>query len=168
LAYWINAYNAFTIKMVVDHYPIGSIKDLYNGNPWDVEWITMADSNTYSLNMIEHEILRKTFNDPRIHFAVNCASQSCAPLYDRAYNPERVRRQLEYVTHRFINDKDYNEISASSIRISKIFDWYREDFGNVRDFVHRYCMVRLEPEVKISYMPYAWELNDLALRDGPR
>src|SRR6185503_8950236 len=79
LAYWINAYNAFTIKLVLDHYPINSIRDLNEVNPWDEVWIKLGNT-TYSLNQIENEIIRKQFNDPRIHFALNCASISCPPL----------------------------------------------------------------------------------------
>ena len=83
-AYWINAYNAYTIKLIVDNYPVSSITDLHGGKPWDVSWITLGGS-TYSLNNIEHDILRPIWKDARIHFAVNCAAKSCPPIANKAY-----------------------------------------------------------------------------------
>ena len=80
MAYWINAYNAFTIKLIVDNYPISSITKLHGGKPWDVKWIKLG-GQTYSLNNIENDILRPKYKDARIHFAVNCAAKSCPPLF---------------------------------------------------------------------------------------
>lgn len=164
LAYWMNAYNAFTIKMVIDHYPISSIKDLYDGKPFDHVWINLGGKE-YSLNMIENDILRKQFKEPRVHFAINCAAISSPPLYDRSFKPDIVEKQLEFLAHRFINDSDYNTLSPASLQLSKIFEWYREDFGDLRDYIHRYAMIHLNEKVSISFLPYDWSLNDTSAHE---
>ena len=124
LAYWINAYNAFTVKLIIDNYPIKSIKDI--GKPWDKKFITI-DGKNLSLNHIEHEILRK-MNEPRIHFAIVCASFSCPKLDNQAFTADKLEAQLTRVTKAFLADKNRNEISEKSIKISKIFDWFSKDF----------------------------------------
>ena len=88
MAYWINVYNAFTIKMIVDNYPVSSITKLHGGKPWDVKWIELGEKK-YSLNEIEHNILRPQFKDARIHFAVNCAAQSCPPILNKAWTEKK-------------------------------------------------------------------------------
>lgn len=164
LAYWINAYNAFTIKMVLDHYPISSIKDLHGGKPFDQVWINLGGKD-YSLNMIENDILRNQFKEPRIHFAINSAAKSCPPLYDRSFKPDIVEKQLEFLAHRFINDSGYNKLSQASLQVSKIFEWHRDDFGDLRDYIHRYAMIHLNEKVNISFLPYDWSLNDTSSRE---
>ncbi len=159
MAYWINAYNAFTIKMILMHYPVRSIKALHGGKVWDLSWIQLG-SKSYSLNQIEHDILRKQYQDPRIHFAVNCAALSCPPLWDRAWTADHLEATLESRTKAFINDLEYNELSTRPIRISKLFEWYAEDFGAVIDYLNRYADSRIESDATIQYLPYHWDLNE--------
>ncbi len=160
LAYWINAYNAFTIKLILDHYPLESIMDLQD--PWDTPFI-MIGSKKYTLNQIEHDVIRKQFEEPRIHFAVNCASQSCPELINHAYTASKLDTQLERQTRAYINNPKHNEISTGHVKISSLFDWYREDFthsGTVIDFLNMYTDKSISADAKISYKEYDWSLND--------
>ena len=158
LAYWINAYNLYTIELVVDNYPVKSIKDIAGGKPWDKKFIKL-DGKTLSLNDIENGIIRKDFNEPRIHFAVNCASISCPKLLNKAYTVGNLNSLLESQTKRFINDNSMNMISATKPEISNIFDWYKVDFGNVITFLNKYSDTEIESSAKISYKEYNWNLN---------
>lgn len=158
LAYYINLYNLYTIKLIVDNYPLSSITDLHDGKPWDVKWITVGDQ-VLSLNNIEHDIIRPTYNEPRIHFAVNCAAESCPPLLNRAYKPSELNSQLESQTIAFVNNPRYNRIGSSSISLSKIFDWYAADFGDLRKYINTYSEVTLPGSAPISYAEYIWALN---------
>lgn len=159
LAYWINAYNAFTIKRIIDHYPLKSIMDLDNGKTWDVKWIKLGNE-TYSLNRIEHEIIRPQFNDARIHFAVNCAAKSCPPLYNKAYTEANVDSYLEKRTKKFINNNQYNSISADKIALSKIFEWYAEDFGDLINYLNTYSNISINRGATVNYKEYDWSLNE--------
>ena len=158
LAYWINAYNLYTIELVVDNYPVNSIKDIASGKPWDKKFIKL-DGRTMSLNDIENGIIRKDFNEPRIHFAVNCASISCPKLLNKAYTSGNLNSLLESQTKRFINDNAMNSITATNPQISNIFDWYKADFGNVISFLNKYSNTEIESSAKISYKEYNWNLN---------
>jgi len=159
LAYWINAYNAFTVRLILDHYPVKSIKDIKD--PWGKEFIAIADK-TYSLEDIEHKILRK-MNEPRIHFAINCASYSCPNLLNQAYNTENLEQQLDAAAKRFVNDASKNSISKDSVEISKIFDWFSGDFkkyGTIIDFLNTYSTVKIDRNAKVKYKSYNWNLNE--------
>lgn len=160
LTYWINAYNLYTIKLVVDNYPTTSITKIA-ANPWNRKFIRL-DGKKYDLNTIENEIIRKQFNEPRIHFALNCASESCPILLNRAYIPEKLDEQLTTQTKRFINDTTKNDFSnPKKIKISKLFDWYKEDFekkGTLIDFINRYRTEQLT-KPQIEYKKYSWKLN---------
>ena len=158
LAYWINAYNAFTIDLILDNYPVAKITDLDGGKPWDVKRIRLGDK-TYSLNQIEHEIIRPQFNEPRIHFAVNCAAASCPPLHPRAYTADNLNATLERVTTAFVNNPSYNQISGNSAALSKIFDWYGEDFGDVSAYVDRYYEGDFPEGATLTFRDYDWSLN---------
>lgn len=167
-AYWINAYNAFTIKLIVDHYPINSIKDIKNGIPfvntvWDIPFIRIQ-AKQYDLNDIEHGILRKQFPDGRVHAAVNCASVSCPPLRPEAYVGEQLEAQLNDAMRRFVNDPLRNRISAEKAELSAIFNWFRKDFrkdaGSLRAFVNRFTDNPLNKKTSISFLTYDWSLND--------
>ncbi|MBK8705831.1 MAG: DUF547 domain-containing protein [Saprospiraceae bacterium] len=109
MAFWINVYNVFTIKLIADNYPLKSIMNLDGGKTWDVERIKIG-GELYSLNQIENEIIRPQFKDPRIHFALNCAAKSCPPLYDKAYLPSQLDQQLDERTRSFVNSTN-NELS---------------------------------------------------------
>ena len=159
LVYWINAYNAFTLKLILDNYPLKKITDLENGKPWDKVWIKLGDKS-YSLNNIENDIIRPQFNEPRIHFAVNCAAKSCPPLLNRAWTVANLERSFESQTKAFVNNPKYNKISASSASLSKIFDWYGEDFGDIRSFLNKYSNVKLKDKSNLDYMEYDWNLNE--------
>lgn len=159
MAYWTNAYNAFTIKLIVDNYPISSITKLENGKPWDKKWIKLGDK-TYSLNNIENDILRPKYKDARIHFAVNCAAQSCPPILNKAWTAANLAANFEKQAKAFINNPKFNKISANSIEISKIFEWYAADFGNIIDYLNKYSTTKISADAKVSYMEYDWALNN--------
>ncbi len=170
MAYWINAYNAFTIKLICDHYPIASIKDVKRGIPlvsdtWAINFINI-EGKTYNLNNIEHGILRPQFNDPRIHAAVNCASKSCPKLRNSAYTAENLDAQLTEQMRAFINDPLRNHIlSSQSAEVSKIFSWFSGDFTKAQptviDFINIYSAKKLNKNAKISHLDYDWSLNDV-------
>ncbi len=155
LAYWINLYNAYTIKLIVNNYPLSSIKETHEGSPWDHKWIVQKNK-TYSLNDIEHKIMRAKFNEPRIHFAVNCAAASCPPLLNEAWQEDKIEGQLEMATKQFISNPKYNSFAKGKAKVSKIFEWYKEDFGDLKSYLSRY----VDTEIKsIAFQPYNWELN---------
>lgn len=158
MAYWINAYNAFTVKLILDNYPLASIKDIDNGSPWDRKWIAIG-GKTYSLNQIENDILRARYKDARIHFAVNCAAVSCPPLYNRAYTADNLASALNARTSKFINDSQYNTLANEQVEISKIFDWYGVDFGKPLDFIKGYTRQDISPDAKVTFKTYDWQLN---------
>jgi len=158
LAYWINAYNAFTIKLILKNQPVKSIRDLHNGNPWEIPWMKLGDQN-YSLNQIEHAIIRPQFEDPRIHFALNCAATSCPPLLNEAFLPEKLDAQLEAQTREFINDPRFHQLSGKAFQTSQIFNWYGEDFGELIDFLNSYRNEKLATGTKITFAGYDWSLN---------
>jgi len=170
MAYWINAYNAYTIKLIARYYPIKSIKDIgssiqipFVNTPWDLKFITIGKEKM-DLNNIEHGKLRKQFDDPRIHMALVCASKSCPILLNEAYQPSKLDEQLNKQTKAFLADSFRNKISANSAQISSIFKWYSMDFnkngGSVRDFINKYSSVKIKSEAKISYLDYDWGLNE--------
>ena len=158
LAYWINAYNAFTLKLILSNFPVKSITDIDAGKPWDTKWIKL-DDKTYSLNMIENDIIRPRFNEPRIHFAVNCAAKSCPPLANEAFTAENIEALLDKQTIAFINDSSYNVVGKKSIEISKIFEWYGSDFGDVIQFFSKYLPTTLSSDLKVEFKSYDWSLN---------
>ncbi|GAA4273058.1 hypothetical protein GCM10022258_23520 [Aquimarina gracilis] len=158
LAYWINVYNAFTVKLIIDNYPIKSIKDIKN--PWDLRFFRLG-KKWYTLNDIEHRILRK-MGDPRIHFGINCASFSCPPLLNKAFTRQNVDQELEKLTVAFINDPKRNTISSDRIQLSKIFSWFGKDFkkeGTLIDFLNKYSKVTINNNAKKSFKDYDWALN---------
>lgn len=159
LAYWINAYNAFTIKLIIDNYPIKSIKDI--NNPWDKKFIPNG-KQLMSLNDIEHDILRK-MNEPRIHFAIVCASVSCPKLLNEAYIASKLDLQLTVATEEFLTDNSKNNISEENLKLSKIFKWFSEDFsqnGSLVDFLNQYSNIEISSNAKKSFMDYNWDLNE--------
>ncbi len=166
-AFWINAYNAFTVSLILQKYPVKSIKDIagkiYKINtPWDIKFIKIG-KETYDLNNIEHGILRKKFNDARIHFALVCASISCPRLQQEAYTGAQLNAQLDDAGKEFLNDKSKNNITAASANLSKYFSWYKGDFnqnGSLADFINKYSQTKMNGNTKISYLDYNWNLNE--------
>lgn len=159
MAYWINAYNAFTIQLILDHYPVQSIRDIAGGQPWDKKWIQLGDQ-TYSLNQIENDILRPKYQDARIHFAVNCAAQSCPPLHNRAFTAANLNSTLERLTRQFVNNSSFNSVSENEVEVSKIFDWYGGDFGDLRAYLDRFTEISISAEAAIRFKEYNWALNN--------
>jgi hypothetical protein len=160
LAYWINVYNAYTVKLVLQHYPVQSIKDIHQGNPWDTAWINLG-GKTYSLNQIENEFIRQRFRDPRIHFALNCTARSCPPLLNEAYDPARLDAQLTSRTKSFITDQHHNQTGTSAVRLSKLFIWYKDDFKpDVISFLNTYLTTPISTDAVIEYLEYDWSLNE--------
>ncbi len=169
LAYWINVYNAFTIKLIVDNYPVESIQDLHPtvkiplvNTVWHKKFFQIGGKDA-SLDEVEHKILRKEFDEPRIHFAVNCASYSCPPLLNEAFVAEKIDKQLESQVKKFINDKRHNKITPDKIEISQIFSWFKGDFtnkGSLIDYLNQYSNVKINPDAKVSNIKYDWSLNE--------
>lgn len=159
LAYFINAYNAVTVKLILDNYPLKSIRDIKD--PWDSKSLNLPN-NRLTLNDIEHKVLRK-MDDPRIHFAINCASASCPQLSNEAFRASKVQKQLEEATALFINDSSKNQISEKNIGLSKIFLWFSKDFGSKKEriaFIQKYSQKPFKDNAKIKYQEYDWSLNE--------
>lgn len=160
LAYYINMYNAYTVDLILRNPDVKSIQDI-NG-AWTDGFVPIGSRNL-SLGGIENGILRK-MNEPRIHFAINCASVSCPKLLDEAYTAARINEQLERVTNEFING-DKNEIAANNPKLSSIFKFYPKDFEvngepNIIGYVNKYSNTKINPNATIQYLEYDWNLND--------
>lgn len=168
LAYWINAYNAFTVLAVVNHYPVKSIKDIGGNIPmintvWNIKFFKIGSAD-FDLDTIEHEILRKEFDEPRIHFAINCASISCPRLRNEAYSAQNLEEQLEEQAVYFMTNPTYNVITSNHVRLSKIFDWFKSDFTkdqNIYQFLEKYTDVTFDDTIDFEYFPYDWNLNEI-------
>lgn len=169
-AYWINLYNAVTVKLIIDHYPVKSIKKLGQGllafGPWDDPLVKIADQ-ALSLNDIEHKILRPIFRDSRIHFAVNCASIGCPNLSALAYTPQNIEQQLDQGARAYVNHRRGVRFESDELIVSSIFHWYKEDFGgtdkSLLHYLSRYAEPALEQKLKtyggkITH-EYDWSLN---------
>lgn len=174
LALWINLYNAFTVASILESYPIASIQPKIFGMP---NWLAFAwffyrpthkvGNSYYYLNQIEHRILRRQFNEPRIHFALVCASVGCPLLRNEAYYAETVLTQLEDDAIRFINnpDKVRYDLSTQTLYCSQIFKWYKSDFLKVAPSIPEYIRSYLKSDIlitekiAIAYLDYDWNLN---------
>ena len=128
---------------------------------WNIPF-AIVGGKTHTLNAIEHEILRKNFDDPRIHVGVNCASVSCPQLGNFAFTEENIEGELERLMHLFINDTTRNEISENKVQISKIFDWFKGDFikkGTLIDYLNNYSTTKINKKAKVRFLEYDWNLN---------
>ncbi|MBF8965492.1 DUF547 domain-containing protein [Pontibacter sp. FD36] len=169
LAYWINAYNAYTVKLIIDNYPLKSIQDLHPtlkvpgvNTVWHKKFFKIGGQEA-SLDEIEHKILRKQFDEPRIHFAINCASFSCPPLRNEAFVASKLDKQLDEMARAFINDPKRNKISPNRAEVSQIFNWFKGDFtknGSLIEFLNKYSSTKLRPNAEVDYMKYDWSLNE--------
>ena len=178
LAFWIDAYNAYTIALINEHEERASIRNIKQGvglvrarSPWK-EPIVKAAGKTYSLDDVENEIIRKLFREPRIHFALVGAAISCPPLRGEAYTGAKLDAQLEDQAHSFLLDSARGsrvDVQNGVVYASRIFDWYKEDFGGGDTGVGRY-IARYYPEspekqlligghFRVSYLEYDWTLN---------
>lgn len=163
-AFWINAYNAYTIRIILNNYPLKSITGIKNNGKtaWKTPFANVG-GKTYTLDHIEHEILRKKFKDPRIHVGVNCASGSCPKLGNIAFTEDNVESELERLMKEFINDPTRNKISKKKVEISEIFNWFKVDFtadGSVIDYINKYSEIEVNKKAKIKYLTYDWSLNE--------
>ncbi|NER14761.1 DUF547 domain-containing protein [Leptobacterium flavescens] len=159
LAYWINVYNAYTVKLILDNYPVKSIKDIKN--PWDIRFFKLG-KKWYNLNEVEHQILRK-MNEPRIHFAIVCASISCPKLENHAFTASKLEEQLTKATRGFLADHNRNVITEKNLKLSKIFRWFAKDFkqnGSLVSFLNDYVDIEIAKNARISYNDYDWNLNE--------
>lgn len=159
LAYWINAYNALTVDLILKNLPLKSIKDIKN--PWD-QRLWKIGEKWMTLNDIEHRILRK-MNEPRIHFAIVCASYSCPKLLNKAFTATNLEHELTVATKDFLSDTNRNNITENTIKISKIFKWFSKDFktnGSIIDFINQYSAINVSNKAKTSFMDYNWNLNN--------
>jgi hypothetical protein len=165
-AFWINVYNAFTIKMILDNYPIKSIMDIKYGNnsAWDHPFINISGKN-YTLNEIEKNILMGIYKDPMIHFGINCAAKGCPPLRAEAYKGSNVDQQLKQQAIIFLENKSWNRFDGSTWKLSKIFEWYSSDFesdsGSLEAFIQKITKVKTRPIPNIKYLEYNWALNSM-------
>ena len=165
VAFLINAYNAYTVEKILTRYPnLGSIWDFGRvfGNPFRDEFFTLLGSRM-SLDGIEHGILRKNYREPRIHYAVNCASVGCPMLREEAYVAPRLERQLEEQALRFLSDRSRNRWHDGRLEVSRIFDWYKEDFEPREQYFLRYAPVLGIPagaSPRLAFLDYDWALND--------
>ncbi len=175
LAFWINAYNAFALREVLERYPVETIRPRdFLGIPersFFTEEKHVVNGTSYSLDEIENDVLRSQFEEPRIHFAIVCASTSCPELRTEAYTAERLEAQLNEQARSFINDPIRNRYETSTASISKIFDWFEGDFTDAAASVPAYLTsfadeeataVLESPELDVEYMSYDWGLNDQA------
>ena len=170
-AYWINLYNALTVKLVLDHYPVDSIKDIRQGlldfdGPWNND-IALVVGQTLTLDDIEHGILRPIWRDNRIHYAVNCASLGCPNLWPQVYTADNTEQLLNQAAEAYINHPRGVSFEDSQLSISSIYDWYQVDFGGnpagVLAHLQQYANTTLKPQLasyqaRLRYQ-YDWTLN---------
>jgi len=172
MAFLVNAYNAFMVEKVLSRYPdIKSIWDFGKlfGNPFKDRFFVLLNKS-FSLDEIEHEILRKRYRDPRVHYALNCASVGCPMLREEAYVGERLEAQLDEQARRFLSDRSRNRIREGRLEVSRIFDWFQEDFAPLQEYFARHApLLTRDPvlerqiaqgSVPVSFLDYDWTLND--------
>ncbi len=177
LAFWINAYNAYTLKLIVEHYPVQNIWAITPGpaepkddSPFALEVGSVADT-VRTLDEIEHEIIRERFDEPRIHVALVCAAASCPRLRREAYTGPRLDAQLDDQARTFFHDDRKNRIPAGDgqIEVNRILKWYGQDVGDSPDALQRFIAPYFEGPVRdrlsraaydVEFLPYDWALND--------
>lgn len=170
LAFLINVYNAATLKLVIDHYPVKSIKKIGGlKGPWK-QPIVKLFGGTYTLDQIEHEMIRPNYNDPRAHFGINCASGGCPSLRAEAYRADKLDAQLDQQGKIFMGDASKNRVDTGKGRLylSPIYKWFEEDFvkrsGSVEKFIAPFVApgsrdAVLSGKLRVSYTDYDWKLN---------
>jgi hypothetical protein len=186
LAFLINIYNAWTVELILTTYPnLTSIKDLgsFLQSPWKRHFIPLL-GKTRSLDDIEHGLIRDSgrYNDPRIHFAVNCASIGCPALQPEAYVADKLNAQLEDATRKFLSDRTRNRLDKDTLKVSSIFKWYREDFEKgwrVANNLEQFLSIYRQPleldskttnrlssgKIAIKFLDYDWQLNSTVKRN---
>jgi hypothetical protein len=192
LAFWINAYNALTLRAIVDHYPIRSawltLQPRNSIRQIDGVWATLtwrAAGRTVTLDDIEHRILRPEFKEPRVHFAINCASAGCPPLAADPYRASSLDAQLDDAARRYLGSERGLRVDGNTLRVTRILEWYGEDFvarfapeasaepdrieRAIRGVVVRFgppaaADLAQKPATRIRFLDYDWSLNDIAAR----
>lgn len=176
-AYYVNLYNAKTIDIVLDHYPVKSIKDIslgggllaaVTGGPWKAK-VVEVNGKALSLDDIEHGILRKDYDDPRVHYAVNCASIGCPNLAAEAYTGDRLNAQLDAGARAYVNDRRGFSFDGDTLTASSIYNWFSEDFGGTEQGVIAHAKKYAAPALaeklnavtSIDGYEYDWALNDV-------
>jgi hypothetical protein len=172
MAFLVNAYNAFTVEKILTRYPdLRSIWDFGKlfGNPFKDRFFSLLE-RPFSLDQIEHDTLRKRYAEPRLHYALNCAAVGCPMLREEAYVAERLERQLEEQASRFLSDRSRNRYRDGRLEVSKIFDWYKEDFVPRSRYFARYAKLLAESaddqnlitqgKAVLAFLEYDWALND--------
>jgi hypothetical protein len=168
-AFYVNAYNAWTIKLILTGYPgVKSIKDLgsFFKSPWKKKFVRLG-GDVVTLDHIEHDILRPQFKDPRVHMAVNCASKGCPPLWHEPFSGSRLDDQLNAAVSNFINNPGFNRLEGGTLYVSRIFKWFNDDFDDdVIGFVAQYATGELKRAINarrssldVEYLDYDWSLN---------
>lgn len=164
IAYLINVYNVYTIILIVKNYPLKTgIRDIKR--PWSTRFVPLF-GDTVTLDYIEHTLLRKKFDEPRIHFALVCASKGCPALSNRAFTGQKLSQQLEASARTFLTDTAKNRVSAQALYLSEIFKWYGSDFskkyGGYKNFI---CTtLNLQGTFSVSFLDYDWRLNSAPCR----
>jgi hypothetical protein len=170
-AYWVNLYNAHTIEVILEHYPVESIRDiggLFANGPWDQKKLRIEGTRV-SLNDIEHRILRPIWEDPRIHYAVNCASMGCPNLQPTPFTPENTERLLEQGARAYVRHPRGARFNGSTLVLSSVYDWFQADFGGSLSGVLTHIRQYAEPSFRrrlegfdgstVRY-EYDWSLNE--------
>jgi len=171
-AYWINLYNAATVKLVLDAYPVDSIRDIgggvFSSGPWDKKVVTV-ENEKLTLNDIEHRILRPIWHDGMTHYGVNCASVSCPSLRAEAYTGSNVNTALRANARDYVNSPQGVDLAGDHVTLSRIYDWYGQDFGgdtqsiisHLRQFADAGLSSKLDMLDRIDGYAYDWSLNDV-------
>lgn len=162
MVYWVNAYNAFTVRLILDNYPLKSIMDINEGKAWDLDFITI-NGEKYTLNQIEKEILLVDYFDARLHFILVCAAKSCPKLLNKAYTVENLEVEMENQSKYFLNNTAKNKIEADKAQVSQLFNWYQTDFtknGTVVEFLNQYANTKINEGVELEFLEYDWSLNE--------
>ena len=164
-AYWVNLYNALTVKVILDHYPVKSIMDidispgLFSNGPWDAKLLTI-EGEKVSLNDIEHRILRPIFRDNRLHYALNCASLGCPNLQPKAYTAANTEELLEAGARAYINSPRGARMERGSLHVSSIYKWFQVDFGGSEEGVVKHLLQYAEGGLVDALKTYNNGLND--------
>jgi hypothetical protein len=173
MAYWINLYNALTVQVVLDHYPVDSIRDidispgLFSNGPWGKRLVEI-DGEALSLDDIEHRILRPIWHDPRIHYAINCAALGCPNLQAEPFRGATIDPQLDAAARAYVNSPRGAAVDGDDLVLSSIYDWFMEDFGATEEQVIRHLRSYADPGLdavlrqftSVDDYRYDWDLND--------
>ena len=170
MAYWINAYNAFTIRLILNYYPVKSVKDIgpsfqnpFMTTPWAAKFFSIKGEKM-SLDNIEHGTPREQYDDPRIHLALVCAAMTCPRLRNEAYTAVRLDAQLDNQGRDFLNNPAKNNLSPGKAQLSKYFDWYKGDWTkngqSVARWVNRHSKIKVDEQTPVTFLDYNWKLNE--------